>query len=61
MVVSLPAKVLVSFVLDFGKKKSCFLSFVSWLQPLVPPPSWAHSVYFRLRFSYKPLDQFSFP
>lgn len=58
--VVLPAKLLITFVLDF-EKKSCFLSFVSWLQPLVPPTSWSHSVYFRLRLSNKPIDHFSLP
>jgi hypothetical protein len=44
-VVLLPAKLLVSFVLDIGKKKSCFLSFVSWLQFLFPPLSWSLSLF----------------
>lgn len=61
VVVLLPAKLLISFVLHFGKKKSCFLSFVSWLQPLVPPTSWFHGVYFRLRLPNKPIDHFSLP
>lgn len=57
----LPAKLLLSFVLDFGKKRSGFLSFVSWLQPLVPPSSWSHGVYFRLRLPHKCMDYFSVP
>lgn len=38
MVFLYPAKLLVSFVLDIGKKKkSCFPSFVSWPWPLIAP------------------------
>lgn len=39
MVVPLPAKLLISFVLDFGKKKSCFLPLFPgcslWFRPLL--------------------------
>lgn len=37
MVALYPAKLLVSFVLDTGKKKSCFPSFVSWREALIAP------------------------
>lgn len=61
MVVPLPAKLLISFVLDFGKKEILFPALVSWLLPLIPPTSWSHSVYFRLKLSNKPIDHFPHP